>query len=859
MQEKSKNTGVVPVDITILPEAHALTAFQKGIVANFAIDYLRKNRLPFQKDNLEKAIDVLVNDALPRAVVSEGLNDLSLTNITKLLRVGLQKREEIKAKADQALGGETNIKDIIASSHGPFVGEYAYETDFARRLILYLPVFAMTSDISDYEKLIRLYEFRKESLPLVAEAVIAKLPREIFPEATIDKFPDPQSQARIVRNSLVSQAFRGSSLPHLLVEDLEKIVSDPQLNEKLGLDIVSQFVEDFSQYPFFDNKEVIEYLHALLGQAKGHLTRKLWLRPSGSSNRVNTRDSMFQALSRHFLLMHPALEERLLITNQDQYSPDEHSLWSEDLSIVIDNFRVPTVEALQKAARYISAKGYAPETFRQAINLWRQFQISEGHEKEKIVSIGQKLAQSQETLRNLRRKSELPKSAIDNALRFRTKRVVEYLYAKSDLENLESIIRNIKDKSDYAQAYLDKLLRSNKGKLPNEAHAPEFEARKTKSGLKGSIELKKETALRFLEEDLLTKDLPDIWGIYNWDNLSLAQLRALIDKTWKRIPEIEKGGDLPPKFPQFNKIEVFVNDYISSIERKIPTRVKNRVRIPAGYKEKYEKLKALQRQIWNAMFASEPEAAKEQEEVRREFYLYSLQNQLQALKQLKQSKIRREEIDKNLFEVIWGAEQIMSWVKVLKASNLDTQEFTLNELERLWNQIADWKSEYRKLKGRDGKIILPQKNLNSDDMRIYLDNTERKLLAEESKKDTKPLRRVRIFESLRVLRHLRTISQNPLFPWDELEGVNQAQFLTCLETRLNLARVIFSLPQARERHKKAKEDFENFAKGLYKDSLSGEIIKLNKDLLSFEGEPTKENFLRKMGDLRLLVPITQPE
>lgn len=854
-----QNKSLVPLDIENLPEGLNLSPVQKKVIQDFAMQYLRREGFRFDKQNLGRAFDVIVNDAIPRGVVLENSNDLtSQAKLKQVIKRGIAERADIRSKAEDSLGGVQGIKEIIASNLGSVFGNYALSISEVKFVISALSSFALTSDIKNIEDFLKSFNKRKTLLPKMAKDIIAKMPQELFPEASIDRFPMASEQAKIVRNSLVSVAFREIPLPYLRVEEMEQFAKDPQIQEKLNSEVVEKFLQYFpgSEMNSEDGKS---YLKDMLEFAKASVTTTRWNRKTSMPGVINSRDTIYIALSKDFLLMHPALEERPLVTDPRQYTPDEYSIWREDLSVVIEGFRIPKVDALQRAIRLASAKGYSAPSFRAATQAWRDYEASRVKEEKAKQILEEEIAGDRRLLAELNEgKGDVP-AHIKNMFGGATFDA-EYNFRRTIVENFRNVRAHIRAKSISAKEYIENLKKENNGEIPDKAVVPASEVVRAKGGKKSSWERKRARGIEVLDEDFLAREWMEETGIDLWDRLTNDQLSYIISQTEVKL-EDAKNDKIPyEELPSPSEIADFLINYIEQIERKSRTNTRRTRYIPIGYKERYEKLGKLYSQF-NELEKNKPISTKDTRNFQKDFYIYSLENRLNALSDIRDAIVKKRELNLEEYRVYWTKEQILSWAKVAQVANFDVDKYDMEALQNLWKEAIDWKHKFENKNYRDKRDVVPRVLPGREEFEKYLENLALGLASIDEGKTTpqKALTFRGNKEVLLLLKELLEISSNPLIPFEEMKGENFADFIKCLGLRLDLTRATKALPVAEQEFEKAKEEFMSYARIFYAKELEGRLKRANKELSELKEEPSKRHFLDKLRSLKLLVEVNQPE
>ena len=388
---------------------------QLASIQESAIQYLKRNNLPFSADSFTRAQAVVGIDCIERALLVVGREEISeKDNVVPLIKKGLELREAERVHGREAI--EPLTSELRGGTEA-YLGPYAFPQEVARLAEGELKTFLLAPSIRNIEEISRLYLTRRSLLPQLAANVLA-MTAERFPQAQIDKFSTDIDQAKLVRNSIVSAAYRQNPIPVIQVEEIRNFISD---NEGFSRLVEMPFLGDLLPSEiekYGDIREAyVKYLLDLSGQAQQALLTSQSISDQQiilERARIAFRDQLFHRFSSVFLLMHPALEETPFITHPDRAIDTDYSLWREDLSVVIGASRVPTVASLQRAVRLREAQGYASGRFEQGIEAWYTYGKSVDREKHR-VSVLQKHTETTGASIALARdiQSPLPESAYE--------------------------------------------------------------------------------------------------------------------------------------------------------------------------------------------------------------------------------------------------------------------------------------------------------------------------------------------------------------------------------------------------------------------------------------------------------------
>src|SRR3990167_1284087 len=209
-----------------LRERLTLSEHQQSLVGELALQYLRRNRLDFNRDNLQAAFGVLAIDALYRGLLLAGKTEVSPSNnIRLLIKNGLENRAAVQTQTKEAL--QITFKGLLRDDDR-ILGPLALPGELVAKAQQELNRFLLMPRIDACDELVYQCEMRRQLLPEIAKFAISTLPKENYPEASIDKFPTLNDQAKIIRNMLTSFLFRGNFQPAIWIEDLRTWAMDKQ-------------------------------------------------------------------------------------------------------------------------------------------------------------------------------------------------------------------------------------------------------------------------------------------------------------------------------------------------------------------------------------------------------------------------------------------------------------------------------------------------------------------------------------------------------------------------------------------------------------------------------------------------------
>ncbi len=347
MSETKNSHGIPPQAIVPVTETQEpifqLTQAQRRDAEKFTLTYMQRTRMPLTTHGLKNATELVLGDALPRGMKISGQSRLaSGDNIVKIIRAGINERERI---TDEAKMGLYKYKNRVQTQLNPFTGPYALPRRSVVLALNELQSAKTTPSVSNSEEVLNALNKRKEALPKIADAILSSLSRELFPEASIDMFPDPQDQAKLIRNVLTSLVFRAEPNPVVSIADLADFIKrTPDFNSG----DIQPFSEVITAKTGLDFASVNSFMSCLLEQIKYFFDNAKDLKPvsaEGKSEEV-FRGSIYRYFDSALLLLHPLLEEKPLVTDPAFYLEGAYSLWNNSFSLPIGGFKTPHLTAL---------------------------------------------------------------------------------------------------------------------------------------------------------------------------------------------------------------------------------------------------------------------------------------------------------------------------------------------------------------------------------------------------------------------------------------------------------------------------------------------------------------------------------
>src|SRR3989338_3085025 len=451
-----------------------LSEHQHRLVGELALQYLRRNRLDFNRENLQAVFGVLAIDALYRGLLLEGKTEVSPSdNIRLLIKNGLENRAAVQVQTKDAL--QITRKGLLHDDDR-FLGPLALPGELVDKAQQELNRFLLVPRIDACDELVYQCEVRKQLLPEIAEFAISTLPKENYPEASIDKFLTLNDQAKIIRNMLTSFLFMGNSQPAIWIEDLRTWAMDKQnIRETFDRGLLKEILDQVASGTGYNQDDLLHLITGLMYQTQRRfLDFQMHHSPPVTEQQLmEARDRGYRQFSDALLLLHPALEESDIATTPEAAKNTTYSIWRKDLSIGLDGVRIPTPLGLTRAIRGSEAKGYSGERFENGIRAWKDYERGLTRENTELINLEKELRQVLDGERELEEHpSSLPEAAVKfmelrGAAIHKIKRRAESLY-RSKAKTIET---TKKDRTE-AESYIAELMSNNQGDIHERTTVP---------------------------------------------------------------------------------------------------------------------------------------------------------------------------------------------------------------------------------------------------------------------------------------------------------------------------------------------------------------------------------------------------
>lgn len=841
-----------------LAERLSLSQEQQRATQNLAVEYLRRNGLDFHQVNLKAAILVLGADCLQRGMLLSGRIKLAPDDsVRTLIREGFKHREKVHKIVETVLEG--SHPDFLSQT-GNLVGPLALERNALSEARSILARFQLTPNISVCDKLVLQSELRRYVLPKLAELAISTLPREVFPQASIDRFPSPAEQAKLVRNMLTSLALSDLPTPIISIETLRRFseINQEEINDRLSAGLLPNLNQFFPEETELASEETRRYLADLLIQTREtfleHNPERIVMDSKVDFEMVmrNIRDRLYRNFSRTLLLLHPALEERPLITIPSRVWEDEYSLWHPNFSVVIDDKRIPTPRAILIASRLANARGYDPSRYHEALSAWKNLPKEEKQEGEKCQKLAADMARLNQEIAEVRMgRGNLPSYAVFLARDFYNRETRYFTHSRSVFNRYQSVIAGAIKLRSQTKNYLEELNRSHHGELPESALLPDWvleqrviAVRRAEISKKGAAERKLSQAIQLLQEDFFYGEKSALLPTERWgekDNREVEDEMKRLKSLGEQITASENISLSPGENePRLGDVVRYIDSYIGDIRFRRYDAVEKEL---PGDRDRIIELKNLKKLLEEEMNNRKDDPNISTIRVPKGFYMFVIRNRIFILQLLLNARMLNEEA-KSQKEIPnqWSKEEILEWSKRAMVATIPFDSFSQSELREHLRDLRDYSLALLRSREGEVRIVWPDKIPSRGDFKEWAD---RKV----AKKDDE--------NKIEILSKFSKILDNPLFPLPEGEDLKSGIFWGNFSRRIRLLVALTNIDEAREEFLKARADFSTIERRVYLEYLERRKDGCQKELTYLEqNQPAKTKFLRRMKELDLVLEAT---
>lgn len=849
-----------------LRERLVLSEHQQQLVGELALRYLRRNKLDFNRENLQAAFGVLAVDALFRGLLFAGKTEvLPSDNIRLLIKNGLANRAAVQAQTQEAL--QITHKGLLRDDDR-FLGPLALPRELVDKAQQEFNRFLLTPMIDACDELVYQCEVRKQLLPEIAGFAISTLPKENYPEASTDKFPALVDQAKIARNMLTSVLFRGTPQPAIWIEDLRTWAMNKQkIREALDRNLLKEVLDQVASGTGYNQDDLLPLIAGLLYQTQRRFFNSQISEspPVSELQLVEARDKTFRQFSDVLLLLHPALEETEIATTPQVAKGTSYSIWREDLSIGLDGLRIPTPLGLTRAIRGSEAKGYSGERFGNGIRAWRDYERGLTRENTELRNLEKELWQVLDSERELeKRPGSLPEAAfkfmeLRGAVIHKVMRRAQSVY-RSKVKTIDTA----REERTSAENYVANLRDTNQGEIPAKTTMPEA----VKEQRVRRLERRRRNILRNASNKIqdqaqaIREDFVSMYRIFgienkNWSALSEGELKEEITrlKSLRRVTRFTSEVNL-----EF-LADLTMGRVFPYVERQLELaefRIKNKMR-QAGDKKRLEELRLLRRHL-------SPLEKKGSEITRflaKRFAMFVLTDRQRRLEEILSAKGRLESnagLELSASDS-WTRDEIVYWLRSVRSATLPLDgnfeaRNTLWQMQKDLEQFMEWYKSYPEDIANIGPVVITSK----DDFAFWLEGRIADLTTGLQRVPTKHGKRYiarQIQKEERLIENysqFREILDNPIFPFNEASGLSREDFWRAVFRRRYLYEAILTVKDAKREYENVLRDFKKVAWEEYQRYLRQREMNIRNEIVRLSAHPARRNFIARMRELNLVLP-----
>jgi hypothetical protein len=848
--------GLVPVSEQQSPLFN-LTAKHQNDIEQMTMSYMQRQKLPFTSAGLAVGKDV-IGDALQKGMQEEGVVGIEKnTNIRKLIKEGLSVRSQITNEARAIINKNGNE---IQNSSDAYIGPYALSK---RGLIRASHEINRSSSmlLNASEGIIETEKKRKELLPQMAKAILLGLSKDQFPDVAIDLFPDPDSQAKLLRNAITSMIFRGNALPVLQIQDIQGFINE---DKKFDSSSVTPFIEFLSQATGLEASSMADYIMELTAQTYNlfQKSERVSIENDGSGVDIGKRDKLYTDFGQRLLLLHPALEERELIVDKDYHSEGDYSLWNSQWSTLIDGKRIPGEEILLRARRLSVAQGKQGTRYIDGLGAWKEYKRADAVNGKRVGVLSRLIEQTDERLATVTI-GTTPADELNIALATNVVMAYEYKGVKHAYNEDVRIIERAEQYLKTINDFTEEIKRENGGELPNEFASPLENYDGLKNRRRGSAKARQIKAELEAEDIFLTDfssssmPLNERERNFNFLLMDTPTIEQMLFQLSVERDRVEKfGGEIIPAECDVKDVGRHIDRTVGSLSmmQSYLLRTKKHENDKAFTIAEFQRLsdyRTLQSGLKSIM-----EKPFTQRGIPKLFMRYSLTTKMKALQKIVDARhkyemsMKEEDVRKIITKEEW--EQRTKKARIA-APNIDTPEeeaIVSSHLPEIKNMgfIID------KLHG----FPFPPVIENNQTIVSWAQGMLRRLPSEpfsfprKSHKGIFPELKRR--DQIRALNSLIRVAESPLFPTDDLtNGMEMRDLLFSVHQRYTYLRSLLGKEGDERKFHKLHDTFREIAFQNYKRNLEGVRNKYERERNEVQSRDPKQTFLRKMIDLRLAI------
>lgn len=803
---------------------------QQKAISEMSLSYMRKHGIAVNRQTLESVFYIVGIDAVSRGKALLDVPELSSRHdLRPLIRAGLANREETLQQYDWSAGDFT--QDYRNSRFHEPVGCLALEYDMFSSAQKERRDPLLQSDFSSIGETLVQIEERRKLLPSLASLALDNLSQDLGVELSLDRLKTEDDMAKIVRNMIVSHVMRGDANPSLTVSELKEFSQEIEGSE---IEDFSPRVEDFFCYveeALDINDDMQEsyrtFVRDLSKQAFASLLRNVYVVRADSTRHYSLPrqeiDYYYLEYSKRFLLMHPVFERSEIVTSLEKHEDGaSHSLWSDENSVVVDGYRIPTVDGLLLAMRDRQARGLSDLRFRDGRRAWRRSADATPQHESRLVRLTENRKKIEEEIEELEGIDfEINQGVLRSARKEAKDAVDDYITLRKEINKRTQFVAKVEGNLRQVAGYvaeieefdLDDVVDIPEWLLTKQKNLLQFrnKSRKSRSESRvrhGVLLLLKSNPFRNIEK-IKVDSIDWVSGSDEEISEALSSLRA-------RHIAVRNGASLEDHLeyiPEPHKLRLFIENEIYSLKRE-NKRAETRSRTERlerffGYKEKVNAMLglvdeaeylALARSVYVEFFGSEERGVAE----------------IIRGRELRDSALYTSEDD---LSETWTVEEAKEYEKLAELSvcpDLD-EEGTEEHI----SEIEHWLQSYSS-RGKNSPVHLPKEVESVESIFEYvadrIEKTENTIAKLERRPESEDraisLRNAR--ERIRIYQDLVDLFDNPLFPIADYEGVLfRNEFLKRIRERVRHYRFATEMP----RQEQLFEDAASRVRDGYRKSL----------------------------------------
>lgn len=780
--------------------------------------------LIYREKSIKSAIGI-VGDCLIRGMLLAGSSKFKPgESLPVVVQRGLRHRELVHSIVSYAVK-ETD-RDFRSSFTGSRIGSLALDREHLSNVRPVASRFVLTPDVTLCDTLAYTTQARSQILPQLAERVLAVVPQDLFPDANLDRFPNTSDRAKLVRNAITSFCFREVVFPVISVEELRRFIASAtgKAETVFSAAALSMTLKFFVSPDDPSGEETSKFVTDLFTQVKEVFIRTA-ANPSvqpldtqtGPVSYTAIRDLVYRQFEPFLLLLHPALEEKELITNPARHQEGAYSLWQKEHSVMLRGVRVPNYEILLAASRLAKAKGHDTSRFELAQQAYRRlYKGQERQDQERETLTAQVQDFKDRMVLPEPGEDELPYTITQLTRAFYPQTAQALARERTLLREYEELMQTSESLNHKAQGFFAELsqLKADgfEGNVAIPDWAREHQLVLEKRGLAG----KKAAAQRSIR--MYTEILEENYALRDKDRAFLLvrswaqQPRAAIEAEIARLERTLKRGRnpnlkavlVPGELGSAQAKEAL--DYLTARLEVVKVRVRGLKEDALPYdNQRLKELQALRNRVAKSHDVQGVIYAPTQAAV----YRFLIQERLSVLEGIRRAKVRIEEVDQRVVPAqwMWPRQQTEQWIRTILAATYIPNTLSQPELRLSLEQFQEqW---------------------------LELDNLRKREKGEN------------------YFYRFARFTDHPLFPFPEVEGLPMKTVWDCILNRTRVIRAYLDIEQVRRNERRFQEEFTRLSRGVYQRYLEEQIREREHRLSILQSDPALSNFLETMRRFNL--------